>query len=160
MGIAFFWIRARYQQTHYIGMALVLMSILVQISPKITSNDCSDDGLVAGLCFASYYNAQGDYVKLELNQMVMWYVLFFVGTLPMAAGNVYKQKVLQGRDVDVCYATWWSGNFQVLWGWLFLPLIWVPLPGQDALSPIDTFSEIGNTLSCIAGNMPRPDDIT
>jgi len=158
--IAFFWIRARYQQVHYIGVALVLISIIVQISPKLTSNDCSGDGLVAGECFASYKAATGKWVELDASQMVMWYVLFFVSTLPSAAGNVYKQKVLQGRDVDVCYATWWSGNFQILWGWLFVPLLWIPLPGQDVLSPSETFREIGYTLSCIQGNMPRPDDFT
>jgi len=158
--VAFVWIRARFQQVHYIGMALVLMSILVQISPKITSNDCSDAGLVAGECFASYKTSTGDWLRLGSSVMVMWYTLFFVSTLPMAAGNVYKQKILQGRDVDVCYATWWSGMFQIGWGWLIVPLTWIPLPGQDVLSPADTFTEIGYTLSCIAGNVPRPEDVS
>merc|ERR1712039_380550 len=77
-----------------------------------------------------------------------------------AWGNVYKQVILQTRDVDVCYATWWAGNFQVLWGWLFLPLIWIPIPGQETTKPSELFGEIGYTLSCLAGNMPRPDDTT
>merc|ERR1712137_599201 len=71
-----------------------------------------------------------------------------------------KQKVLQGRDVDVCYATWWSGNFQVLWGWLFLPLIWIPLPGQETLSPLATFGAIGDTFQCMGGSMPHPGEET
>lgn len=90
--IAFVWIRARFQQVHYIGMALVLMSILVQISPKITSNDCSDSGLLAGECFSSYKTSTGDWLRLAPGTMIMWYSLFFVSTLPMAAGNVYIKK--------------------------------------------------------------------
>jgi len=158
--MAFFWIGARYQQVHYLGIALVMMSILVQISSKVTSNDCSIDGMRNGDCFSSYKDANGKYIMLTISQMSVWYILFFVSTLPAAWGNVYKQVILQRRDVDVVYATWWSGNFQVLWGWLFLPLIWIPLPGQEVLGPGATFSEIGKTLSCLSGHMPRPDDFT
>jgi len=62
-----------------------------------------------------------------------------------------------GRDVDIVYATWWSGNFQVLWGWLFLPLLWLKLPGQD-LSPGETFQALADTVSCLSGNVPHPGD--
>lgn len=157
--IAFFWIKARFKQVHYMGIGLILMSIMVQISNKLT-NDCSKAGIDNQLCFTSYKTATGEYVKLLVSEMVLWYSMFFISTLPAAGGNVYKQKVLQGRDVDVWYATWWSGNFQVLWGWLFLPLIWIKLPGQQPLGPLDTFSEIGNTLSCLAGNIPQEGDET
>merc|ERR1712178_557288 len=34
---------------------------------------------------------------------------------------------------------------------------WVPLPGQDNLSPGDTFKAIGETLACIAGHDPTGD---
>jgi hypothetical protein len=158
--IAYFWIRARFKQVHFIGICLVMMSIVVQISNKLTSNDCSAAGMASGDCFGSYKDADGDFIRLTASQMAIWYTLFFCSNLPAAAGNVYKQKVLQGRDVDVCYATWWSGNFQVLWGWLFLPLIWIPLPGQDVQGPGATFSEIADTLSCIMGNVPKPGDET
>jgi len=157
---AFFWIGARYKQTHFIGICLVLMSVAVQLSNRLFTNDCSEDGKEHGLCFSSYKDANGNFVYLPMAQMALWYIMFFVSTLPAAIGNVYKQKVLQGRDVDVWYATWWSGNFQVLWGWALLWITWLPLPGQDPLSASDTFSEIGNTLSCLGGNMPREDDHT
>jgi len=158
--IAFFWIKARFKQVHYVGICLVIMSILVQISSKLTSHDCSEAGMAEGRCFASYKTANGDYVKLSGGSMAFWYVLFFISTLPSAGGNVYKQKVLQGRDVDVCYATLWSGIFQVIWGLILLPVIWIPLPGQDVSGPADTWSAIGDTLSCIMGHVPHAHDET
>merc|ERR1712113_1068809 len=82
---------------------------------------------------------------------------FMVSIIPAAAGMVYKQHVLQGQDVDIIYATWWSGNFQVLWGWLSLPLLWIRLPGQD-LRPAQTFSALSDTWSCMQGNIPHPGD--
>jgi len=157
--IAFFWIGARFKQVHYVGISLIIMSILVQLSAKL-KNDCSEAGIQAQLCFTAYEDATGHTQTLSVGLMTTWYILFFVSTLPAAAGNVYKQKVLQGRDVDVCYATWWSGNFQVVWGWLCLPLIWIHWPAQKVNYPGQTFSAIGDTLSCIAGNVPNQGDDT
>jgi len=87
--------------------------------------------------------------------------MFVVSLIPAATSNVYKQKVLQGGDVDICYATWWSGNFQVLWGILCLPQMWLKLPGQadNTYAPMsETFDYIGYTFSCMMGNVPREGD--
>lgn len=75
--------------------------------------------------------------------------------VPTAAGNVYRQYVLQARDVDVIYATWWSGNFQAIWGVLFVWLTWIPFPGESAVAPKGTIESIMNTVSCMLGNMPH-----
>jgi len=160
--IAYFWIRARFHQVHYVGMALVMMACMVQLSQKFSTNDCSPTGMENDECFSSYHSPLdgGKYVKLTVGAMILWYSLFFVSTIPAAVGNVYKQKVLQGMDVDVFYATWWSGNFQVLWGWLCIPLMWIPLPGQSTISPAETLSAFWDTLACFGGAMPHPDDGT
>jgi len=67
----------------------------------------------------------------------------------------FVQKVLQGRDVDVWYATWWSGNWQIVWGFVCIPLMWIPLPGQPQVHPSTFFQDLADTLSCIGGNAPR-----
>lgn len=91
--------------------------------------------------------------------MSVFYGLFLLSQLPNAAGSVYKQKVLQGCDADVFYVTFWSGWFQILWGWLCIPLMWITLPGQaKPLAPGDTFKAIANTISCIAGQVPDPEN--
>ena len=95
---AYFWIHTRYSQTHIIGVLLILVAILVQFGPYVTTNDCSDHGLRNGLCFASYKDSQGNFVKLSGAAMLCWYFLFGISFLPAAVGNVYKQKILQARD--------------------------------------------------------------
>jgi len=87
-----------------------------------------------------------------------FYAMYIFSTVPAAVSNVYKQKVLQGVDADIFYVTWWSGWFQLLWGWVCIPLMWLPLPGQDTLPPQDTFKAIAETLQCILGRDPTGDD--
>lgn len=90
--------------------------------------------------------------------MALWYGFFALSTVPSAVSNCYKQKVLKGRDVDVCYATWWSGNFQVLWGLLLFWINWIPLPDQNVQPPSATMQMISDTWQCFIGNMPNADD--
>jgi len=59
--------------------------------------------------------------------------------------------------MDIVYTTWWSGNWQVLWGWVCIPLLWIKLPGQD-LSPSMTLQAITDTFSCFCGHVPHPGD--
>jgi len=91
------------------------------------------------------------------SSMAFFYALFVVSTFPAAVSNVYKQKVLQGVDADIFYVTHWSGWFQLLWGWVCIPLMWIPLPGQITLAPADTFKAVGMTLQCIGGSDPNGD---
>jgi len=156
--IAFFWIGNRYKLCHYLGMAIVLLSIVVQLWQKLFNSDCTAGGIQDDKCLFAYQKSDGEFAKLAGNSMLVWYGLFFLSTLPGAAGNVYKQKILQSKDVDVWYATWWSGNFQVLWGWALVWVMWIPLPDQDVLSPGQTFSEVGKTFQCFGGHAPRPSD--
>merc|ERR1712091_478223 len=66
-----------------------------------------------------------------------------------------KQKILQGVNLDVFYATWWSGNAQVLWGFLLFWINWIPLPDQKVLSPSQTFRMIGDVFTCMCGTTPE-----
>merc|ERR1712048_507510 len=86
--IAFFWIGARFKQVHYVGISLIMMSIAVQVSARL-KNDCTPEGVAQQLCFQKYKSATGEYVEMEFSTMVVWYVMFFISTLPGAGGNVY-----------------------------------------------------------------------
>ena len=66
--------------------------------------------------------------------------------------------ILQARDVDVWFATFWSGNWQILWGIACIPTMWLPLPGQDTPSPRSFFQDLADTISCMAGNLPQAGD--
>merc|ERR1712100_373525 len=85
--------------------------------------------------------------------------MFLLSTVPMAVGSVFKQKVLKGVDLDVCYATWWAGNFQVVWGILLFWINWIPLPEQEVNPPSATFQLIAETWSCMQGNVPTGGDL-
>merc|ERR1712070_734034 len=96
-------------------------------------------------------------VEMSVGAMLFFYILFTVSTFPSAVGNVYKQKVLQGVGADIFYVTWWSGAFQVLWGWMCIPIMWIQQPGQDYLPPADTFKAVAETLTCLGGTDPGGD---
>jgi len=159
--IAYFWIKARFKQTHYVGMALVILACVVQIAPNITDNNCSAVALENpdADCFEAYWSplGNGQWIRLTVMQMAMFYGLFLFSQVPAAVSNVYKQKVLQACDADVFYVSFWAGWFQILWGWLCVPLMWIPLPAQPlTVAPGETFTALANTISCIAGNVPDP----
>lgn len=166
--VGFIWIKIRFVSVHYIGMSLVIVASMVQFMPFIINNNCDwDSPYVLNktspeiTCFEAYHsNSGGDlgsWVKMGFGPMAFFYVLFIVSTFPAAVSNVYKQKVLQGVDADIFYVTWWSGWFQLLWGWTCIPLMWIPLPGQTTLAPGDTFQAIAQTLTCIGGTDPLAD---
>jgi hypothetical protein len=159
--VGWFWIKVRFKLVHYIGMALVVVASLVQFTPFVLDNDCeweSPNTAADVTCFEAYHSnaggKNGEWIKMGAPQMLFFYLLFIVSTFPAAVSNVYKQKVLQGVDADIFYVTWWSGWFQLLWGWVCIPLMWLPLPGQETLPPQDTFKAIGETLTCIGGVDP------
>jgi len=147
----------RFSQVHYAGCILVLLSVLVGLSPALEANDCSAVGIQHGKCLSAYKANDGTYHQLSSGAALLWYCLFLLSVLPYAAGSVYKQYVLQGRDVEVVYATWWSGCFQILWGLLCVPFLWIKLPGQD-LAPGDTLEALVDTWACLCGQIPHPGD--
>jgi len=166
--VAFFWISVRFKLCHYLGMALVMVSVFVQFYPYIANNNCprESDNMTSPLyvmtnsteCFSAYGDAFGNQVLMGSGPMAFFYIMFALSTIPAAVSNVYKQKVLQGVDADIFYVTWWSGWFQLLWGWISFPLLWIPLPGQEALNPGDTLETIANTFRCIGGDtLPTPE---
>jgi hypothetical protein len=151
----FIFLGTRFKQTHVIGCLQVILAVLVGLSPGIVNNNCSEEGLKQGNCLNSYKGNNGQYYLLSMGTLLFWMVMYVASILPLSAGKVFKQWVLQGREVDVMYAMWWSRSFQVLWGWLSIPTIWVSLPGQD-VKPSETGTTLINTFSCMLGNVPVP----
>lgn len=156
LGLASFWLGTRFKKVHFIGCALIIISCIVGVADKLQSDDCTPEGLQAGDCLTSYKGADGLYKLLKGSSMALWYGIFILSTVPMAVSNCYKQKVLKGVDLDVVYATWWSGNFQVLWGIMLFWVNWIPLPEQPHTPPSSTFQEIADTWQCFIGNAPHP----
>lgn len=152
------FLHTRYGQVHAIGCILIVISVVVGVSNLLQNGDCSAAGVELGNCITSYEGNDEQFHKLTVGSTFLWYGLFLIGTFPAAVSNVYKQYVLQGGDVDICYASWWSGNFQVIWGWLTIWTLWIPLPGQVTIAPGKTVEALSDTWSCMLGNVPHPGD--
>jgi len=155
------WLKVRFKMVHYIGMTLVVVAALVQFTPFIIDSNCDGpwpNPAKSVTCFESYHSnsggPDGSWIKMGGSQMIFFYALFIVSTIPAAVSNVYKQKVLQGVDADIFYVTWWSGWFQLLWGWCCIPLMWIKLPGQESMTAGETIKVIGETFTCLGGTDP------
>eukprot|EP00929_Paragymnodinium_shiwhaense_P120067 TRINITY_DN91971_c0_g1_i1.p1 TRINITY_DN91971_c0_g1~~TRINITY_DN91971_c0_g1_i1.p1 ORF type:complete len:458 (+),score=45.16 TRINITY_DN91971_c0_g1_i1:86-1459(+) len=148
----------RFGQVHAIGCILILCSVLVGVSNLLQDGDCSSAGLQAGHCLDSYQGSDHVYHRLSSSSTMLWYGLLLIGTLPGSAGSIYKQHILQDGEVDIWYASYMSGNFQVLWGLCFIWTLWIPLPGQPSITPGETYQTLLDTWSCMSGNVPHPGD--
>jgi len=169
--VATVWLKTSFKQNHYIGCVMILLSVVVTVADKLEANDCSAAALDAAnqcvaagtgdcnlQCLNSYKDASGNFLLLSPAAMAVWYGLLLFSQVPAAISNCFKQKILKGVDLDVCYATWWSGNFQIVWGLLLFWTLWIPYPGVHHLTPGGTFEAIGDTLQCFIGNIPHPGD--
>lgn len=157
MGLAFFYLRTRFHQVHIIGCTLIMISCVVGLADKLESNDCSESGMNAGQCLTAYKTGSGEFKEISSVSMILWYSLFILSTVPLGISNVYKQSVLQAVDLDVFYAFWWASVFQVVWGWLFFWVNWVPFPDQTPSSPSDTLPLLSETWACFTGAVACPE---
>lgn len=140
--ISIVYIGTRYAQEHLIGCLLIVLSCIV----------CVVVQLQTGQPPLGRYALPGGGSAISSPS---WYILFLAGTLPAGISNCFKQKCLKGVDLDVMYATLWSGNWQIMWGLLLFPLNWIPLPSP---APRHTPSELGgylhDSLTCFVGVAP------
>merc|ERR1712166_579940 len=141
--ISIVYLGTRYHQVHYIGSVLVVLSGLAAISVEIQS----------GKGLGEYKTASGQTEQSNPG----WYLIFLLGTIPAGMSNCYKQKTLQSFNLEVMYATLWSGWFQILWGVLFFPLNWIPLPNLQTEAPEDTLDYFQRGWQCFIGNNPDGD---
>lgn len=154
--LAFFYLRTRFHQVHIIGCILIMISCVVGLADKLEGNDCSDAGMKAGQCLSAYKTGSGEFREISTGSMLLWYSLFFLSTVPLGIGNVYKQHILKAVDLDVFYAFGWASVFQAIWGWLFFWVNWIRLPDQTYYGPGKTFTLMSETWGCFAGAVACP----
>lgn len=141
--VSIVYIGTRYHQVHYIGSVLVVLSGLASIAVEIQT----------GSGLGEYKTASGQTEQSNPG----WYLIFLAGTIPAGISNCYKQKTLQKFNLEVMYATLWSGWFQILWGAFFFPLNWIPLPNLTTEAPTHTGDYFSRGLQCFLGHNPYPE---
>ena len=188
--ISIFYLGTRYDQEHYLGCALILMSGLVSIVVNLQTNDPP----------LGEYSAPGGTLQ---QSSAYWYLIYVVGTVPAGISNCYKQKCLsdgmliasdclsdrisncykqkclsdgmliasdclsdrmliaslirclKSVDLEVMYASWWSGNWQIMWGLLTFPLNWIPMPPPATNNPpLETGEFLVRAWACFFGAVP------
>jgi len=136
------WLKTRYAQEHYIGCILVVLSGLVAVTVEMQTGSPP---------LGRYKTATGVWASSS----AMWYLIYIVGTVPQGISNCYKQLLLKDVDLEVMYATLWSGNWQVLWGLLLFPMNWIPLPSPAVADhPSQTGEYLSRAWECFHGTAP------
>eukprot|EP00656_Telonema_subtile_P000900 TRINITY_DN10432_c0_g1_i2.p1 TRINITY_DN10432_c0_g1~~TRINITY_DN10432_c0_g1_i2.p1 ORF type:complete len:475 (-),score=73.71 TRINITY_DN10432_c0_g1_i2:119-1543(-) len=142
--ISMWYIGTRYSQVHFIGCVLIVLSGIVSVTVEVQTHQ--------GL--GEYKAANGQ----TMSSSALWYVIFLIGTVPAGISNCYKQKTLQKFDLEVMYATLWSGFFQIIWGILFFPINWIALPNLNTNYPSETGTYFEDGWTCFMGHSPVADD--
>ena len=138
--ISMIYLGSRYNQNHYIGCILIVFSGLVSITVELTT----------GTGLNEYVTANG----VTLSTSSLWYIIFIVGTIPAGISNCYKEKQLKVRELDIMYASLWSGYWQIFWGLLMFPINWLRMPSPaNYNSPGDTGTYLANTFTCFFGTL-------
>ena len=61
-------------------------------------------------------------------------------------------RCLKSVDLEVMYASWWSGNWQIMWGLLTFPLNWIPMPPPATNNPpLETGEFLVRAWTCFLG---------
>ncbi|GAB5359038.1 hypothetical protein AAMO2058_000510200 [Amorphochlora amoebiformis] len=143
---SYLYLGTRYKQVHYIGCLLIVISGFVALTVELQTNDPP---------IGRYKDTNGEYHTSSF----LWTLIYIVGTIPVGMGNAYKQKCLKSVDLEIMYASFWSGNWQILWGFLMYPVNWVPLPDPAPKNvPSETGDYIRRTFVCFMGTAPDPNN--
>jgi len=98
---------------------------------------------------------------VSTSTMLICYTVYIVGVIPQGINNCYRQKVSKMVDLDLMWATFWCGNFQVAWGILMYGINWIPYPvpgGTNTASPATLGSDLVDSWTCFTGSAPKPSD--
>ena len=140
--ISIWYLGTRYSTEHYLGCALIIMSGLVSVVVNLQTNDPP----------IGEYTAPGGTLQRSSG---IWYIIYIIGTVPSGISNCYKQKCLKSVDLEVMYASFWSGNWQIMWGLLTFPINWIHMPPPAVEhEPADTGEFLTRAWTCFLGSIP------
>lgn len=98
MIISKMFLKAEYTLAQYVGAMVVCSGIVTVLLPALSG--ASDD---------------------TGHNQVFWSFVSIISCIPMTMSSVYKEKALQGQDIDVVYLNGWVSVFQFL---MCIPLLW------------------------------------
>jgi hypothetical protein len=88
------------------------------------------------------------------------YIIFAIAVLPAAMSQCWKQNMMKSFDMDLMWTYLWSGNFEVLWGFVLYTVNWIPYPvpgGYNTQSPSTLGKDLRDAWTCFTGTDPIPE---
>lgn len=144
--ISYFYLGTRYAQAHYIGCILIVISGFVALTVELQTGHPP---------VGEYKDSKG---QMHSSSFI-WIVIYLIGVIPVGISNAYKQKCLKSVDLEIVYASFWSGMWQIIWGFLMYPINWVPLPDPAPKNVAkNTLPYIRDTFTCFIGTAPDPNN--
>mmetsp|Transcript_9672 Transcript_9672/g.35886 ORF Transcript_9672/g.35886 Transcript_9672/m.35886 type:complete len:578 (-) Transcript_9672:1394-3127(-) len=129
---SYVFLNYRFGLAHGLGLLVLCAGIVVAIYPLFLDDD------VAG--------------PLGPFATAIFVFLLFIGNLPMAASNCYKELYLKEADLDVFYMNGWVALWQFLLGIALFPMVFIPLPGgAPYVKPAEFGQYFVNGMKCFAG---------
>mmetsp|Transcript_73641 Transcript_73641/g.193197 ORF Transcript_73641/g.193197 Transcript_73641/m.193197 type:complete len:527 (-) Transcript_73641:21-1601(-) len=116
------------------------------------------DNCIIGL--PPYKDANGNVTYIPFSILALMYFLFILAVVPASFGNCYKQKKLKQVNLDVMWSFFWAGMWQVVWGLVMYPAVWIhwPSPGSSddsQASPSTMGRDIHDSWLCFTGVNPN-----
>jgi hypothetical protein len=124
------------------------------IGSKFTLQQIMGATLVfAGACFAGIPYFFAPATATTSNVAI---VIFFVSIIPAALSNVYKEKTMKNKNLDVYITTTFVSIWQEILGFVFLPALCLKTFG--GLSKHDMLHQMSDGYQCFLGYNPSPLD--
>eukprot|EP00003_Mantamonas_plastica_P030638 TRINITY_DN7696_c0_g1_i1.p1 TRINITY_DN7696_c0_g1~~TRINITY_DN7696_c0_g1_i1.p1 ORF type:complete len:341 (-),score=108.64 TRINITY_DN7696_c0_g1_i1:665-1687(-) len=134
MIMSYFYLKARYVKTHYIGVFFIIAGVLVAMIPNFENSSGQSAGFI-------------------------WILMFIVSNIPGAASNVYKENKLKAMDMDVWYFNAWVALFQLIFGFATFPTVFSDLlSGGAPIKPSEMGVYLENATKCFFGVNSLPGD--
>jgi len=137
---------SRYTQLQIGAVVLGLLGCVIRVSTEIQMGTLS-----------SPVSAFGEPTDVGTGTTSLMYMLYMFVCMQNAFSLCYKQKALKMFDMDIMWATFWSQNFQIIWGFLLYTLKWIPWPSPGDMvhhTPSCFGQQVSEAWTCFTGGDP------
>jgi drug/metabolite transporter (DMT)-like permease len=132
MGLSRMWLGERFSRWQILGASVILAGVSLAMVPSFFSSD-DEDGSSGG------------------SSSSLFIFLFFLNNLPSAVSSVYKDVAFNNVEMEVNYLQAWVALWQLVFGFLLIPLNTLSLLGPDRIPYSEMGSAFMNGLWCFLG---------
>jgi drug/metabolite transporter (DMT)-like permease len=127
MVLSYFVLKQRYRPLQIIGAVVILGGVVTVLLPK-------------------FLNGSAD-----VEDRPLFNIIFLLGIIPTALSTIYKELAFNDIELDVNYLQYWVAVWQLLVGFLLIPLNTFKFLGPNSVPWDQLPSAIWNGLRCLHG---------